>query len=32
MKRKEDSASAHHVAGDKNPQHCTAINKKDYVA
>jgi len=28
VKRTEDSASAHHVAGDKNPQHYMTINKE----
>jgi hypothetical protein len=32
VKRTEDTASAHHVAGDKNPQHYMTINNKDYVA
>jgi hypothetical protein len=32
VKRTEDSASAHHVAGDKNPQQLMTISKeKDHV-
>lgn len=32
VKRIEDSASAHHMAGDKYPLHCKTINKEyDYV-
>jgi hypothetical protein len=32
VKRIEDSASAHHVAGDKNPQQCMTINMVGSIA